>query len=593
MGRWVGAWCMMFGLFAAPGSAAAATACKISKYIDIPVTMVDHRPVVTAQINGRDARFILDSGAFFSTISAATAQEYGLSIEGLGGARLSGIGGDTSLNVTTAKEFRLAGVLIPHIEFAVGGSDTGYAGLLGQNILGLADVEYDLPHGVIRLMKSEDCRNGQLAYWAGTKPYTVIPILPMDHDQRHTIGTIAIEGKKIKAIFDTGAENSLMTIEAARRFGKVPGGPDMASTGFAYGLGTKRARAWRTRFATIDLGGEVISKPWIEIADETLDGPDMLIGVDFFRTHRVYVDNRNHRLFITYEGGPLFGLDPKGAVDSATGAKLDLTDKSGEPTDAAGYSRRGGVLASNGKLEEALGDFDKAVTMAPGESRYLIQRGEAHLRNRQPLLGAADIDKAIDIAPKDGEARLVRASLRLGARDPAGALGDLKAADEALAPSSDARLRLAGLYDNADDPARAVPNYDKWLQAHREDSSRAVAFNGRCWARALLNQELDKALDDCNAALKLRPGEANILDNRALVYLRRGTFDKALADYNAALKVQPRNAWSLYARSLVERRTGNTTAADADRASALAINPRVVERVKRYRLEDPSTGAGA
>lgn len=396
MAHRIGAWWLILGLIAVPNRASAA--CKLSRYVDIPVTMAGPRPVVTAQINGRDARFILDSGAFFSTISAATAQEYGLKIGSLGNARLQGIGGDTSLSVTTAKELRLAGVPIPKIEFAVGGSDTGFAGLLGQNILGLADAEYDLPHGFVRLMKNEGCRNGQLAYWAGAKPFTVVPILPMGQGQRHTIGTILIDGKKIKAVFDTGAVGSMLTLDAAKRLGKAPGSADVETTGFAYGLGTKRVRAWRTRFATIDIGGELISKPWVKIADYALDGSDMLIGVDFFRTHRIYVDNQNHRMFITYEGGPLFGLDPKGAVDE-TGARLDLTDKSSEPTDAAGYSRRGGVFASNGKLEEALADFDKAVTMAPDEARYLIQRGEARLRNRQLLLGAADIDKAIQLAP--------------------------------------------------------------------------------------------------------------------------------------------------------------------------------------------------
>lgn len=581
MAHRIGAWWLVLCLIAVPDAASAA--CKISRYVDIPVTMVGARPVVTAQINGRDARFILDSGAFFSTISAANAQEYGLKIESLGDARLRGIGGETSLRVTTVKELRLADVPIPKIEFGVGGSDTGFAGLLGQNILGLADAEYDLPHGFVRLMKSEDCHDGQLAYWAGTKPFTVVPILPMNRGQRHTIGTIMIDGKKIKAMFDTGAESSMLTLEAAKRLGKVPGSTEVESSGFAYGLGTKRVRSWRTRFATIDIGGETISKPWVKIADYTLDGPDMLIGVDFFRTHRIYVDNRNHRMFITYEGGPLFGLDPKGAVDE-TGARLDLTDKTGEPTDAAGYSRRGGVFASNGKLEAALADFDKAVMMAPGEARYVLQRGEAHLRNRQILLGAADVDKAIELAPRDGEARMVRAQLRLSTRDPAGALSDLKAADNALAQSSDARLRLASMYNTANEPAGALPNYDKWLETHREDSSRATAFNGRCWARALLNRELDKALSDCNAALKLRPGEANILDSRALVYLRGRALDKALIDYNAALKVQPRNAWSLYARGIVKRRSGDTAAADADRAAAIAINAGIEERAKRYGL---------
>ncbi len=582
MMRWLGVSSVLFGLLA---PAPALATCHIAKYIDIPVTMAGQRPIVTAQINGRDARFILDSGAFFSTIAKANALEYGLPIREVApGARLKGIGGDTSLGATTAKALGLAGQTLPHIDFVVGGSDTGYAGLLGQNILGLADVEYDLPHGFVRLMKGDGCKDGGVAYWAGTKPVTLVPIEPMEGRQRHTIGTITINGVKIKAVFDTGAQGSLLTLAAAKRIGIIPDSPGVVPDGFAYGLGQNRVRAWRTRFQSIDIGGEAIPRPWITIADQVFDGADMLIGIDFFLTHRLYVDNRNHRMVITYEGGPLFGLTPKGAIDDK-GVPLDLADTAGDPTDAAGYSRRGALLASGHKLDAAIADFDKAVAMAPGEAHYVVQRAMAHLANRQPLLGAADLDKAILIAPDDAEPRVVRAQMRLRAHDPAGALDDLHAADRSLAPSSDMRLRLAGMYDAADAYEPALASYDQWLKSHPEDHDRATAFNGRCWARALLDRDLDRALGDCDAALRLRPGEAAYLDSRALVRLRRGEFDKALADYDAAVKVQPRNAWSLYVRSIVERRTGLTAKADADRATALAINPAVAARAKRYRIE--------
>ena len=62
----------------APGAAQAAPAgCQLAKFLDIPVTMEGRRPIVTAQIGGREARFILDSGAFFSTIARANAATVG------------------------------------------------------------------------------------------------------------------------------------------------------------------------------------------------------------------------------------------------------------------------------------------------------------------------------------------------------------------------------------------------------------------------------------------------------------------------------------------------------------------------------------
>lgn len=583
MARWFRAFPLALCL--AVPAAPVTAACQVVRYAEIPVVMADRRPIVTAQINGRDARLILDSGAFFSTIAKANALAYGLAIRDVApGARLKGIGGETSLRAATAGEFRIGGQAVPHVEFVVGGSDTGFDGLLGQNFLGLADVEYDLRHGAVRLMRGTGCRNSAMAYWAGAKPVTMIPIESMDAGGRHTVGTVTLNGVKIRAVFDTGAESSMLTLAGARRVGVKPDSAGVTPDGFAYGLGQGRVRAWRARFDSIDLGGEAITGPRIQIADETLGEADMLIGVDFFLTHRLFVDNQNHRMFVTYEGGALFGLNPKGAVDDK-GAALDLTDTAREPTDAAGYGQRGAVLASNRKFDAALADFDKAVALAPGDVRYLLQRAMAHLANAQPRLGAADVDTAIGIAPDNVEARLVRAGLRLSAHDPAGALIDLKAADRALAPSADARLRLAGMYDAADASEPALASFDQWLASHPEDHGRANALNGRCWARALLDRELDKALGDCNAALRLRPGEAAYLDSRALVRLRRGELDKAIADYDAALAKRPREPWSLYARGIAERRAGNGAQADADSAAALAIDPEVAARAKRHRLE--------
>ncbi|NJC07229.1 tetratricopeptide repeat protein [Polymorphobacter fuscus] len=566
-------------------AAAAHAACQVTRYVELPVTMVGRRPIVTVRINGTDARFILDSGAFHSTIAKANALEHGLAVKPIAPrARMRGIGGASSIGVATAREIGIAGQTLNNIEFAVGGSDTGFAGLLGQNILGLADVEYDLPHGIVRIMKSNGCRNTGMAYWAADKPVTILDIAPMAPRQRHTMAAIKINGKKVMATFDTGAAAALLTLDAARRIGVTPDSPGVTPDRFATGLGQGRARTWRAPFDSIDIGGEIIPRPNLQIADLTLPDTDMLIGIDFFLSHRVYVDNQTHRMFITYEGGPVFGFEPKGAVDGS-GAAIDLTDRSAEPTDAAGFSRRGAIRAADRKFAAAIADFDKAIALAPGDAQLFYQRAMAHLGNRQPRPGAADLDRAIALAPGDATARLARARLKLAGRDVAGALPDLQAADAALAPSADARLQLAGLFEAADSVEPVLANYTAWLDAHPEDRNRALALNGRCRARALRNRDLDAAMADCNTALRLRPDEPAFRNSRALVHLRRGDLAKALADLDAALAARPGNAWPLYTRSIVHRRLGNTAAADTDRTAALAIDKTITERAQRYKLE--------
>ncbi len=567
--------------------------CKVAKFVEMPVTLIGRRAMVDAAFGSHATRFIVDSGAFYSTVSRASAAEFGMPTQPTPPwFRLRGINGDASADVGKARDFSLAGVSIPHADFIVGGSDTGTAGLLGQNILGLADVEYDLPHGAVRLMQARGCGGTALAYWSTGKPFSTIT-LERQIDSRwkpHTIGEVLVNGVKMRAVFDSGAQTTIMTLAAAKRAGVTPDSPGVVPVGAFTGLGAKRLSAWLAPFDRIDLGGEIVSHPKLQITDMTIDG-DMLIGFDFFLTHRIFVSNAQHRLYMTYEGGPFFGVTPTGAR-TADGAKLDLTDTAAEPTDAAGYARRAAVLMSRHDVVHGLADLDKAVALAPGEGRYRYLRAQGRLANGQLLLAVADLDKAAELMPDDVDVRLQRAELRLRSHDPDGARQDADAADHSLPPGSQYRLRLAGLYGALDAPEASIANYEAWLKLHGEDADRGTAYNGLCWARGLLNRELDRALSDCNRALNMRPGYASYLDSRALVHLRRGELDAAMTDYDAAIAANPRNAWSHYGRALAEQGLGRAAAAEADRKAALAISEKAVRRAERYGLRFASANSG-
>lgn len=138
------------------------------------------------------------------------------------------------------------------------------------------------------------------------------------------------------------------------------------------------------------------------------------------------------------------------------------------------------------------------------------------------------------------------------AGDLAGAEVDLDAAAAAAPPTSDVRLTLGHAYSTAGLHSKAVTQFDQWIAHHGRDAKLPSAYNGRCWARALMGRELDQALADCNAALRWSPQTPGYMDSRGLVYVRRGELDRALAEYDAALKLAPKMAWSLYGRGLAK-----------------------------------------
>ena len=145
--------------------------------------MMGDRPIVPAKINGAEVQFMADSGAFFSSISPGSARELHLPLTPAPfGYAVSGVGGDVIPSIATVRAFTLLKSAIPDVQFLVGGSEIGppAIGLLGQNVLAIADVEYDLADGAIRLFRPQGCGRLSMAYWAKDKPWSVMAIDGMD-----------------------------------------------------------------------------------------------------------------------------------------------------------------------------------------------------------------------------------------------------------------------------------------------------------------------------------------------------------------------------------------------------------------------------
>jgi tetratricopeptide (TPR) repeat protein/predicted aspartyl protease len=571
----------------------AWAACTLSKMAELPVTMSDLKPLITAKINGEDARFIADSGAFFSMMTEASAAEFKLRLSPAPfGLFVRGVGGNVDPSIATVKVFTFAGIPIPNVEFLVGGSTVGgsdNAGVLGQNFFRIGDVEYDLAKGTIRLMRAEGCKHALLAYWVKTSdPYSAMDIEWATQRSPHTAGTAFINGAKIHVMFDSGAGTSLLSLKAAERAGVKPDSEGVIEAGYNGGIGRKRVKTYIGRFASFKIGDEEIRNTRLRFGDMGIDGVDMLIGADFFLSHRIYVASSQHRLYFTYNGGPVFNLTAssgKPPADAAAGSPSEEKKQVGEPADAAAYSRRGTAFAGRRDYEHAIADLTRACELDPNEPEYFYQRGAAYRDNNQIDLALADFDRALALRSDDLNALGARAQLRMRGRDLAGARADLDSAGRAAPKEADIRLFLARGYLSADLLTESVAQFDLWIRTHDADSRMPDALSGRCWARALQGQDLSKALSDCNAAVKLSaaasPLNARILNSRGLVRLRLGDYDKSIGDYDASLQVLPKDAWALYGRGIDKLRKKHTTEGEADIAEAMKRWPKIADEFAR------------
>jgi tetratricopeptide (TPR) repeat protein/predicted aspartyl protease len=578
--------------------------CQIERYAQLPVTMAGARPLIAGSINGVDAFFIADSGSFFSALSDESARRLKLHLNSMPrGMEVRGLGGAAAdARIAWVRELTLAGWsggTLHNVDFVVIGNFFAgtAAGLIGQDVLGHADSEYDLGNGVIRLFHSRGCSDRSMAYWQQGGAFAVLDIGYTSALSPHLIGTARLNGTRIRVMFDTGAARSMLNRRAAARAGISTDGADVVAGGVWNGVGRQPIESWLARFDRLDLGGEQIQNARLRIGDiELPGGADLLLGVDFFLSHRIYVAASQHRVYFTYNGGRVFDLsvtdataqagsaatdEPPAAPTSAAPRPAELRD---EPTDAAGFRRRGAAFAARRDFRSAIADLEQAIKLDPADPENYYQRALALWWDQRVGAAIADLDQALSLEPDYGSALMGRGTLRLMDKDAAGARADFDRLT-ALAPNdASVDLGIAQSYANSDYFDDAISRYDRWLATYPRDDRLPTALSGRCRTRALMNQGIDLALADCNSALRKGLNSSELFETRALVWLRLAAFDKAMADYQTALKLQPKSAWALYGRGLVELNRGLKPQADRDIQAAVALDASIADHFRRIGL---------
>lgn len=601
-------------LVAAASPTHAAGHCKVTRYGVMPVTMMGTRPVLSGTINGQAVHLVADSGAFFSMISADAARRLGLRLSELPfGLEVHGVGGEERAKRAIAREFTLEGLgskPIKDIEFIVGGNvfSEGIDGVLGQNVLGFADTEYDLANGHILLMKADDCRETNLAYWSKGQDVGVLSFEPVTAAEPHLIARAQLNGKTIRVMLDTGASTSMLALDAAERAGFDRNDPKVTAGGLVHGVGTRSPESWIARFDDLDLGGEEIRHAQLRVAKFDLGiGADMLLGADFFLSHHLYVARGQRRIYFTFNGGHVFDLgrhDTEGdnapaagdaapatpATPAAAAAPAGTPPAATRPADAADVEaaamlrRRASAEEARGEVRAAKHDLDEAIRKDPANAAGYHQRALVGFRLGEGAPALADLDHALELDPALVEARMRRAELRLRAKDAAGAEADFAAAVATSPTDSGLALRVAEAQLVIGDPARGLALLDAWIAAHGDDGRLPEALNERCWQHAMDGVELEHALEDCNKAIRRGGRNSATLDSRGLVWLRLGKYANAIDDYSAAVKLQAKNPSSLYGLGLAQLRAGQKAQGEARLAEARALDKGIAGRFGKMGL---------
>jgi len=205
------------------------------------------------------------------------------------------------------------------------------------------------------------------------------------------------------------------------------------------------------------------------------------------------------------------------------------------PRSANANNGMGGVLALDGRLEEALERYDEALRLKPDHEQARNNAGVA-----LSLLGRHEqalerFREAIQLRPGYADAHYNMANTLV-------ALGDLHAADERFREAI--RLRPAN--------PSALNNYGGLL-----------VRQGR----------IDEAMEMFAAVIRLEPGHAPALLNNGILLARQGRYDDAISHYRQALRLSPDSADAHFDLAQALARTGAAEEALWSYRRALSLRP--------------------
>ena len=304
---------LLLALALSAGAAGAAD-CKLLRIQEWNVRLERNLPVIDGQINGQKVAILVDSGAERSFITRSAAARLMLTRYDASAKGLYAIPGDRPVEAVQVDELKIGAATRKNWSVGLAsaqdfGSDIAL--VLGEDFLTATDVEFDLPNRAIRLFEARDCQpTVSLAYWtkggAGEAP--------LESGSR-TLFTVAVNDRPMHATFDTGATVSALTMPAAARLGMTPQSPGVAPAGCSTGVGRKPVDYWSAPFEFFAVGNEMIRNPRLRFGDvfknapPMADLPQMVLGMDFLRTHRVYVARTQKKVYFTYSGGTVFPAD--------------------------------------------------------------------------------------------------------------------------------------------------------------------------------------------------------------------------------------------------------------------------------------------
>lgn len=273
------------------------------------------RPATIVKIADTPRTMLVDTGGYISGVSQTTAKDLNLpQTRTLQGTRaVNGATTDMLARLPTieiGRRLRQENALY----YVLANSSDEFDGILGGEFLKQYDSDFDFGAQRLNLFSIDHCP-GKGVYWQAP----TVAVVPFGLDQsNHIKFRMELDGKRLNAILDTGASDTVLNLTIARRtFDVDVNAPGVEKVGEITGGYT--ANYYQRRFKTISFGGVTVLNPMLTMLPDMVGGntvvpitgyirntdeglPDIILGMNLLSKLHLYIAYKERKLYITDVG---------------------------------------------------------------------------------------------------------------------------------------------------------------------------------------------------------------------------------------------------------------------------------------------------